>query len=131
MGDKDTFLICSMFVGFKPYISQPAPRVMISDNDTVIVGHLQSTLFDQQEVFTHYNNQKIDLANADVNNFKSAEIKNPKSGEDCNYGVPLTEKVIESFKYAKEAMKILDPHIPLYLKEKVQFVNGVSKGLIA
>jgi hypothetical protein len=131
LGDKDTFLISSMFVGFKPFISQPAPNVIISENNNIIVGHLQSTVFNGQEIFTHYNNQKIDLANADVSNFTYSEQKNPKSGEVCNYGLSLTEKIIKSFEYAKEAMKILDPHIPLYLKDKVEFVNGVSKGLIA
>jgi hypothetical protein len=131
LGDKDTWLIGSMFVDLASYISVPAPRVLITDQNKVIVGHLQSTTFDQKEIFTHYNNQKIDLANADVTEFTYAELKNPKSGEECNYGLPLTEKITESFKYAKEAMIILDPHIPLYLKEKVEFVNGVSKGLIA
>jgi len=131
LGDKDTFLIASIFVNFAPYISKPAPKVMVSDQDKVVIGHLQSTIFDNQEVFTHYNNQKVDLASAELNNWTYAEVKNPKSGDEQTYGLPLTEKIIESFKYAKEAMKILDPHIPLYLKEKVQFVNGVSKGLIA
>lgn len=131
LGDKDTFLIASMFVNFAPHISTPAPKVLISDQDKVIIGHLQSTLFDHQEVFTHYNNQKVDLLSAELDNWKYAEVKNPKSGEEQNYGLPLTEKILQSFKYAKEGMKILQPHIPLYLKEKVEFVNGVSKGLIA
>lgn len=131
LGDKDTFLIASMFVNFNPYISNPAPKVMISDQNKVVIGHLQSTMFDQKEVFTHYNNQKVDLLTAELEGFTYAEVKNPKSGEEQNYGLPLTEKILKSFEYAKEGMKILDPHIPLYLKEKVQFVNGISKGLIA
>lgn len=131
LGDKDTWTIGSMLVGFNPFISLPAPEVMISDANKVVVGHLQSTLFDNQKIFTHYNNQKIDLASADISNFTYAELKNPKSGEECNYGLPLTEKILKSFEYAKEGMRILDPHIPLHLKAKVEFVNGVSKGLIA
>ncbi len=130
LGDKDTWLLSSMFVGFKPYISVPAPKVLVTDTNKLIVGHLQSSMFDQKEVFTHYNSQKIDLLTIDVTNFTYAEIKNPKSGEEINNGQSLTEKILESFKYAKEAMLILNPHIPLYLKEKVQFVNGISKGLI-
>jgi len=131
LGDKDVWLLSSMFVDFNPHISVPAPKVIVTDTNKVVVGHLQSSVFDQKEIFTHYNNQKINLIDADVTNFTYAEIKNPKSGEEMNYGLPLTEKIIKSFEYAKEGMKILEPHIPLYLKEKVQFVNGISKGLIA
>jgi hypothetical protein len=131
LGDKDTWLIGSMFVDVAPYISVPAPRVLVTDQNKVIVGHLQSTVFDQQEVFTHYNNQKVMLGEAELEGWTHAEVKNPKSGDENYYGLPLSEKVLESFKYAKEAMKILDPHIPLYLKEKVKSVNGVSHGLIA
>jgi hypothetical protein len=130
LGDKDTFLISSMFVEFKPFISQPSPRVMITDMNKIIVGHLQSTLFDNQEVFTHYNNQKIMLGDIDVTNFTYAEVKNPKSGQEQYYGLPLTDKILNSFKYAKDAMQILNPHIPSYLKEKVKSVDGVSHGLI-
>jgi len=131
LGDKDVWLISSMFVDFKPYISVPAPKVMVTDTNKLIVGHLQSTIFDQKEVFTHYNNQKIMLGEANVTNFTYAEAKNPKSGEEINYGLPLTEKIIKSFEYAKQGIAILDPHIPLYLKEKVKSTNGISHGLIA
>ena len=131
LGDKDTWLIGSMFVDVHPFISQPAPRVLVTDQNKVIVGHLQSTLFDQQEVFTHYNNQKVMLGEADVSEFTYAEVKNPKSGQDHYYTLPLTEKILESFKHAKEGMKILEPHIPLYLKEKVKSEDGISHGLIA
>lgn len=130
LGDKDTFLISCMFVGSDPHISLPNPKVLISDQDKVVIGHLQSTLFDHQEIFTHYNNQKIMLGEADVNEYSYAEVKNPKSGQEQTYSLPLTEKILNSFKYAKEAMKILEPHIPLYLKEKVKSENGVSHGLI-
>lgn len=131
LGDKDVWLISSMFVGFKPYISKPAPKVIVTDTNKLVVGHLQSSLFDGKEIFTHYNNQKIDLLSADVTNFTYAEVKNPKSGEEMNYGLPLTEKILESFKYAKEGMKLIEPHIPIFLKTKVQFINGISRGLIA
>lgn len=130
LGDKDTFIIGSMFVGISPYVSSPAPKIMLTDTNKVIVGHLQSTTFEYQEIFTHYNNQKIDLFNSNLTNYTYTEIKNPKSGEQYSYGLPLTEKVIESFKYAKEAMLLLDPYIPKHLKDGVTFVNGVSKGLI-
>ena len=130
LGDKDTMLISSMFLGFEPYISSPAPKIVITDDDKVIVGHLQSTLFNQDEIFTHYNNQKIILGEADVSNFKYAEIKNPKSGTDYYEGIPLTDKIIKSFEYAKEAMDILNPYIPQNLKEKVKSINGISHGLI-
>jgi len=131
LGDKDVWLMGSMFVDFKPYISSPAPNVMVSDQNKIIVGHLQSTIFDQEEVFTHYNNQKIDLLGSELDGYTYAEVKNPRSGQENNYGLPLTDKIIGSFKHAKEGMMIIDPYIPSYLKDKVHFVNGVSKGLIA
>jgi len=130
LGDKDVWLIASMFVDFYPFISQPAPKVLITNQNKIIVGHLQSTLFEGQEIFTHYNNQKIILGEADINDFTYDEVKNPKSGDEHYYGYPLTDKITESFKYAKEAMVILEPHIPSYLKDNVKSVNGVSHGLI-
>jgi hypothetical protein len=130
LGDKDTFIIGSMFVDFYPFVSKPPPRVFVTSQNKVVVGHLQSTLFDGQEIFTHYNNQKISLSDSDINDYTYSEVKNPKSGQENYYGLPLTEKIINSFKYAKEGMALLEPHIPSYLKDKVQFVNGVSKGLI-
>lgn len=130
LGDKDTLLIGSLFVGFDPYISKPSPKVMITDMDKVVVGHLQSTTFDGHEIFTHYNNQKIMLGEVDISEFKYAEIKNPKSGQYSNFGVPLTEKIIKSFEYAADALEIIKPHIPVYLNQKVKSVNGISVGLI-
>lgn len=130
LGDKDTWLIGSLFVNVNPYISNPAPKVVVTDNNKVIVGHLQSSMFNNKEIFTHYNNQKIMLSEADITNFTYAEVKNPKSGEEQQYGFPLTEKILNSFKYAKEAMEILNPHIPSNLKNSLQFVNGISNDFI-
>lgn len=130
LGDKDVFLISAMFLGISPHISVPAPKVMITDTNKVIIGHLQSTVFNGQEIFTHYNNQKLMLGDIDVSDYSYAEVKNPKSGQYQTYSTPLTEKILESFKHAKEAMAILDPHIPRYLKDKVKSENGISHGLI-
>ena len=131
LGDKDTYALSCMFVGFDPYISRPAPNVMVNDEKKLIVGHLQSTMFDQKEIFTHYNNQKVDLRNPDLSGYTYSEVKNPKANQEIHNGISLTEKILGSFEYAKKAMKILDPHIPQELKDKVIFVNGISKGLIA
>jgi hypothetical protein len=130
LGDKDTYLICAMFAGLNPHISNPPPKALITENNKVIVGHLQSTNFENKEIITHYNNQKILLGEAEIDNFTFAEVKNPKSGEENYVGQPLTEKMIQSFKYAKHAMKNLDPYIPNSLKIKIKSVNGISHGLI-
>jgi hypothetical protein len=131
LGDKDTWLIGSMFNNKTPFISRPSPKIMITDEGKVIVGHLQSTIIDGHEVFTHYNNQKIVVLFADVSNFTYADIKNPKSGIIINYGgTALPNIVIESFEYAKHSMKLLDPHIPSILKEKIMHYNGISNKLI-
>ncbi len=129
LGDKDTWLIGSMFVGMNPYISKPAPNVIVTGDNKLIVGHLQSSMFKNKEIFTHYNNQKVDLLTAELETWTYAEVKNPKSGEIVNNTLPLSEKIIESFKYAKQAMKILEPVIPSNILH-IKSVNGVSKGLI-
>ena len=133
LGDKDTWLIGSMFVNLSPFISRPQPCVLITDEQIQIVGHLQSgnivDTTETNEVILYYNNQKVNLRTADVDDWTYAEVKNPKSGESNNYGVPLSKKIINCFHAAKDAMKVLEPHIPKELKIFTS-VNGVSKGML-
>lgn len=130
LGDKDTWVLAAMFLGLTPYISRPPPNTIITNDSKVLVGHFQSTIFtsnnDSEEIFTHYNNQKIDLLTVDLTGWTYAEIKNPKSGTIYAYGNELPEKVIETFKHAKKALNLLYPHIPDNLKTMVS-VDGVSK----
>jgi hypothetical protein len=130
LGDKDTWLLSAMFMDLNPFISEPSPKVMVTDENKVVVGHLQSTIFDGVEVFTHYNNQQILVKDVNVNDYNYAEVKNPRAGQEQNYSFPLTEKITKTFEYAKEAMIILDPYIPSSLKEKVKSTNGITNGLI-
>lgn len=134
LGDKDTWLIGSMFLGLSPFITRPAPYVFIDNNDKVVVGHLQSSNFvdgdETKEIFTHYNNQKIIIGEANIEGFTYNEVKNPTNGE-LNYdGYNIPDRILECFKVGKEASKILEPLIPMKLKMGVKSVNGVSKGLI-
>jgi hypothetical protein len=72
----------------------------------------------------------VDLAHAILDNFTYAEVKNPTAGQEQTYTYELDDKILETFKYAKEAMSLIDKYIPNELKEKTKFVNGISKGLI-
>jgi Mannosyltransferase putative len=130
LGDKDTWLIGSLFNDHHPYISTPTPKIFISDKNKAIVGHLQSTLFDGKEMFTHYNNQKIIIGIANISDYTYAEIKNPIDNQEYYGGIALPEKILITFKYAREAMTKLEPEIPSYLKERIRHIDGVSVGLI-
>lgn len=72
LGDKDTWLIGSMFVDFDPYVSEADPGVMLSYDKTgmkMIYGHLQSQKIknfensenSERNIPLYYNNQAIDL----------------------------------------------------------------------
>lgn len=135
LGDKDTWLIGSMFMHLDPYISYPSPYVFLDKNNKLIIGHLQSTEFTDggitKEIFTHYNNQKVIINKADLTDWKYAAIKNPKNGQEIKNGQDIPNKIIECFKYGKEAMNILEKYIPASLSNGVISQNGViSKGLI-
>jgi len=134
LGDKDTWLIGSMFVGISPFISRPEPCILITDEQKQIVGHLQSSIIidstDSNEVILYYNNQKVDMLTAEVDDWTYAEVKNPRSGEENNLGTPLSRKIIDCFAQAKIAMKKLTPFIPKLLKLSMTSINGVSNGLI-
>lgn len=134
LGDKDTWLIGSMFVNFDPFISRPNPSVIITEKGQQILGHLQKTNFidpsGTNSAILYYNNQMIDLATADVSNWTYKEIKNPKTKSGISPGINLSAKVIETFQSAKQGMKKLQPFIPAKLKNKIKSYNGVSRGFI-
>lgn len=134
LGDKDTWLIGSMFLGLSPFITRPAPYVFIDKLDKVVVGHLQSSNFvdgtETKEIFTHYNNQKIIIGEANMDGFTYGEVKNPTNGEVNYDGHDIPVRILECFKVGKDASRILEPFIPEKLKIGVKSVDGVSKGLI-
>lgn len=134
LGDKDTWLIGSMFMDLEPHISFPSPYVFITDKNKVIVGHLQSTEFVDEgrtkEMFTHYNNQKVIINKANITNWKYTTVKNPKGNQEILDGISIPKNILECFIIGKEAMDLLEPNIPNELLDNVVSQDGVSKGLI-
>lgn len=134
LGDKDTWLIGSMFMNMNPYISYPSPYVLIDNNNKLVIGHLQSTEFSDggmtKEMFTHYNNQKVLVNKVNLTNWKYAAIKNPKNGQEIKDGIELPKKILDCFNIGKDGMNILEKYIPKSLSNGVVSQNGVSKGLI-
>ena len=132
LGDKDTWLIGSMFAGIDPFISRPRPGLLITASGEQLLGHLQQTIFPERAgaVPLYYNNQMVDMATADVTDWTYREVKNPERTSNVRPGVPITVSMKRSFDYAKEAMKELGPVIPKNLKNKLNSVNGVSAGFI-
>lgn len=91
LGDKDTWLIGSMFVDFDPHISEADPGIILSYDKSgmqTIFGHLQTQKakhFDDFEggrnIPLYYNNQAIDLSNFNGMEdwgYIEGGIKNPK-----------------------------------------------------
>jgi hypothetical protein len=134
LGDKDTWLIGSMFLDLYPKISSPSPYVFVNDNNKLVVGHLQSTEFSDsgktKEVFTHLNNQKCCYKSINLSGWTYATVKNPKNNQEIVDGIPIPGKILDCFKYAKEAMEIIYPILPAELTNGVIIIDGVSKGLI-
>jgi hypothetical protein len=129
LGDKDTWLIGSMFADIKPHISKPVPEIFVTNKDVPIVGHLQSTTFSKKKIYTHYNNQMVDLLTADLTDWKTTMMKNPSKKQKIGPTEYIDNNIIESFKYAKEAMKVIVTYVPKDIKS-INSVDGVSKGLI-
>jgi hypothetical protein len=131
LGDKDTWLIGSMFAKFDPFISMSNPSILISDENKQILGHLQRATFNSVPQIIYYNNQMIDLSSANVNEYWTyKEVKNPKKHIQTYPGDPVPLNVIESFNYAKLAMKNLLPNLPENLRSVVKSTNGISKNFI-
>lgn len=131
LGDKDTWLIGSLFVGLEPYISKPRPAVVITNQGKQILGHLQSTEFSSSmTVPIYYNNQMVDLITADVSDWTFKVVKNPRITNGVPGEIPFTPNMINSFNGAKKAMDKLLPVLPTYLRKQVKSINGVTPGFI-
>jgi hypothetical protein len=135
LGDKDTWLIGAMFMNFEPFISRPDPSIVITDFGKQISGHLQSTTFidsmGSSTIPLYYNNQMVDLRTANVDNWKYIKTKNPAAGASLNRttgGTGFSQKMIETFKYAKNGMRALDEITEI--KNKIRSTRGISHGFI-
>lgn len=127
LGDKDTWLIGCIFTGIDPIISNPKPAVIITDTNLQILGHLQFGEFDYVNVPLYYNNQMIDLEYANTDNWKYTIEINPKKTQliDNQQMYPITDNMINSFKYAKKAMNILRSNNLLNIN--IDSNNGIIK----
>lgn len=121
LGDKDTWLIGSLFVDFDPYITKTDPGVLVTgekDNMAVVLGHVQFQYVQDFNIFMHntetilpiyYNNQAVDLLLFDGMEewgYVDQNVKNPSMYEpwDKPYK-PLTEQMIKSFHTASLGLK--------------------------
>lgn len=130
LGDKDTWLIGSMFVGLNPYISGPKPSVLITGSGRQILGHMQSLLFNGGSVNVYYNNQMVDFKTADVSNWTYKVEKNPRVMNNVSPGFPLTKNMHQAFEGAKIAMIDLLKVLPSSMNNNSDTIDGTTKGFI-
>lgn len=130
LGDKDTWIIaCMLLNSIDPYIAPPKPEIFVKNNK-VILGHLQATNFSNKKVYTHYNNQMIDLLSIEPESLTITEVKNPSVKNTVIYNsYEVPENILFAFNFAKQGLKQIIPLIPKHMIPTT-FNNGVSKGLI-
>ncbi len=112
LGDKDTWLIGSMFVGFDPHVSKSDPGVLIR-NKRVIFGHLQMN----EDKPLYYNNQSVNLLKHDgmknwgyITGGYTFGIDNLLWDKEYH---KLTKNMREAFIMANKAVKNIVDHIDI------------------
>jgi hypothetical protein len=119
LGDKDTWLIGALFVGFEPYIDKSVnPLHFIIDN-VIIDGHYQSGSIDGTVVPLYYNNQQFrlsGLSDKNSNRIKVIEKITGKKYEQSVIGSYVPTEVITSLMNAKIAQEIIQKYLPKELK---------------
>lgn len=153
LGDKDTWLIGSMFVDFEPHVVQTNPGIMVITKDKncnsynnncsmeLVLGHVQFQYTKDFQIFMnegedilpiYYNNQAIDLLEFDgMDNWGYIDnnIKNPNMFQSWNNDYKhLTSNMLNAFKTASKAVKdiinIIDPNPPNKSNRRHQMVVG-------
>ena len=102
LGDKDTWLIGSMFVGFDPFIDTNVNPQRLSVNDTDILGHFQRGHLHGVVVPLYYNNQQLKLEGIDNTNIKTIQFR----------GSPLPKIMETSLLECKNAITTIIQSIP-------------------
>lgn len=114
LGDKDTWLIGSIFVGFDPYIDksiEPTKLSVLNENNIYekIDGHYQRGYLKVNGVSDiipiYYNNQKLKIEGLTLENINKIQHNNR----------PLPDNVIKSFLGAKDAYQLIDNILPYEL----------------
>lgn len=114
LGDKDTWLIGSMFVDFDPYIDrsiEPTKLSVLDENGVYkkIDGHYQQGYLKVNGVSDtipiYYNNQKLKIEGLSIENINKIQ----------HNGKPLPNNVVKSFLGAKEAYELIDSILPYEL----------------
>ena len=130
LGDKDTWLIGSMFVDFNPYVSETDPGILLSYEKTgmkMIWGHLQSQKINnfemeynetnERNIPLYYNNQAIDLINFEGMEkwgYLEGGIKDFKMLESWNKPyIEITNKMKKTFEIASIALNNILPIIDI------------------
>lgn len=140
LGDKDTWLIGSMFASFKPYISPSTVGALLAPLNTevgtkykTVQGHLQFLKINGVFTPIYYNNQAIDLSVFDgMDDWGyTISIKNPKMmGDWDGESYPLTPQMLQSFRYASKGIKDIVDDVDVKIKSKNRFNNIVVTGML-
>jgi hypothetical protein len=119
LGDKDTWLIGSMFVGFDPYVSEADPGLLLAyeeDGMEIVFGHLQSQKVENEDnIPLYYNNQAIDLSvynGMDNWGYLEGDIKDPEMLKKWNKSYKkVTQQMKKTFYIASIGLKEILPLI--------------------
>jgi len=136
LGDKDTWLIGSMFVGFEPYVSESDPGLLLAyekDGMEIVLGHLQSQkVKNEDNIPLYYNNQAIDLSvynGMDNWGYLEGDIKDPLMFKKWNKSYKkVTQQMKKTFYTASIGLEEI---LPLINTEKPKpNKNMIVKNLI-
>jgi hypothetical protein len=147
LGDKDTWLIGSMFVNFEPHISEADPGLMLSPTEgsqkelRVVYGHLQSQKINNfgdfsgnRNVPLYYNNQAIDLTlfdGMDGWGYIEGGIKNPNMGSVWTERyIKINEQMKKTFSVASKGLKNIIQNVTPLKKYKRRQHKMVVSNLI-
>lgn len=133
LGDKDTWLIGSLFCEFEPYVINSNPGSLVcydqtNDNSFIIFGHLQFQMVSGEDIPLYYNNQKVNFVN--YNGMEHwgyiEDVIEPKMYESCNdYYKPLTPEMKDAFYTASIAVKDIYPYLGIPGPSRISSYNNM------